>query len=107
MSRSVQNKPAEGLTSLVPSSSERASEHPALVSLRTEWTQLDEDGVSIGVSRQAVEETLALFDEMRKALRNLATGASVAMTDEREFFSAKINRNIETAREVLAKAGGR
>lgn len=57
------------------------AEHPALVSLRTEWGQIDEDGVCISVSRQAVEETLAIFDEMKTALKGLL-GAYDAVLDQ-------------------------
>jgi hypothetical protein len=37
--------------------------------LRTNQRQLDMDGCEVGVSRQAVEETLAEYDDMLAALR--------------------------------------
>lgn len=48
------------------------AEHPAVASLRTDQTQLDLDGVMVGVSRQAVAEVLALHDETLTALEAAA-----------------------------------
>lgn len=45
------------------------ADHPAVASLRGHQTQLDDDGVMVGVSRQAVVEMLALYDGLLEALR--------------------------------------
>lgn len=37
--------------------------HPAYINLNTQWGQLDEDGISIAVSRQALEETIKMFQD--------------------------------------------
>lgn len=41
------------------------SEHPAIANLRTNQRQLDMDGCEVGVSRQAVEESLEEIDRLR------------------------------------------
>lgn len=55
------------------------SEHPAVENLRKHQTQLDEDGVMIGVSRQAVGETLVELARLRadnERLGNIINSAS-------------------------------
>ena len=42
---------------------------PAYRALMTEWGQLDEEGISIAISRQALEETVAMFEEALQAER--------------------------------------
>lgn len=44
-----------------------ALEHPAVANLRAHQTQLDADGIMVGVSRQALDELLALYDGMLSA----------------------------------------
>ena len=49
--------------------------------LRTHQEQLDADGIMVGVSRQAVDETLAQYNALRNALKvllNEATSFSVS-----------------------------
>ena len=43
---------------------------PAYINLTTEWGQLDEDGVCIAVSRQALEETITAFDQAIALLKD-------------------------------------
>lgn len=43
----------------------------AINNLREEQTQLDEDGVFVGVSRQALEETLYYIDSLRQEVERL------------------------------------
>lgn len=43
-------------------------EHPAIVQLRDHQRQLDADGCEVGVSRQAIEETLEIVGELLEAL---------------------------------------
>jgi len=40
----------------------------AIENLRTHQKQLDQDGVMVGVSRQALDETIALTEQMAGAL---------------------------------------
>jgi hypothetical protein len=48
--------------------------HPAIENLKAEQRQLDPDGVEVGVSRQALEEALALNAELlNAAIRVIAT----------------------------------
>lgn len=42
--------------------------HPGIVNLATNQTQLDMDGCMVGVSRQAVDETLAVTADLVEAL---------------------------------------
>ena len=49
--------------------------------LRSHQEQLDADGIMVGVSRQAVDETLAQYNALRNALKvllNEATSFSVS-----------------------------
>lgn len=43
---------------------EKIKETPAYVNLSREWGQLDEDGICIAVSRQALEETISAWDDL-------------------------------------------
>jgi hypothetical protein len=45
------------------------SENPAVANLRACQRQLDMDGCEVGVSRQAVDETLALYDALLDRLK--------------------------------------
>lgn len=58
--------------------------HPAIVNLRDYQGQLDEDGICVAVSRQAVEETLAITLELLDRLRALVEAndsAALAMAE--------------------------
>lgn len=44
-------------------------ETPAYVNLMTEWGQLDEEGICIAVSRQALEETMTALDTLLDNLK--------------------------------------
>lgn len=46
-------------------------DHPAVANLRTNQRQLDVDGCEVGVSRQAVEETIAEFDRLVAVLTEI------------------------------------
>lgn len=45
--------------------------HPAIENLRNSQRQLDADGCEVGVSRQAVDETLAVSDQLADALMDM------------------------------------
>jgi hypothetical protein len=62
--------------------------------LKTNQRQLDMDGVEVGVSRQAVHETLAEYTDMLEALK-----AVVAIADRKTV-------EFDRARAVIAKATG-
>ena len=53
--------------------------HPAVVNLRTNQRQMDADGVTVSVSRQAVEETLALTEALFEAAAELEGWISRAL----------------------------
>ena len=48
-----------------------ALEHPAIANLRTCQRQLDADGCMVGVSRQALDETLDVLDDLLAALKRV------------------------------------
>jgi hypothetical protein len=48
--------------------SDAKHEHHAVANLRTNQRQLDADGCEVGVSRQALDETLSLVDVLMAAL---------------------------------------
>lgn len=48
--------------------------HPAIENLTENQKQLDADGVMVGVSRQALEETLAVMGKMYAALKEAEDG---------------------------------
>lgn len=50
---------------------------PAEQNLRDNQTQLDMDGVMVGVSRQALEETLDELEKLRGALTELANSHTI------------------------------
>jgi hypothetical protein len=45
--------------------------NPAIENLKTNQKQLDADGCMVGVSRQALDETLALMDDLARLSRRL------------------------------------
>ena len=45
-----------------------AAEHPAIANLRNSQKQLDADGTMVGVSRQALDEALAIHDGLMASL---------------------------------------
>lgn len=51
--------------------------HPAIENLRTNQRQLDMDGCEVGVSRQAVVETLAEIDRLNAWVADLQSGMFV------------------------------
>lgn len=65
--------------------------HPAITNLRDCQRQLDMDGCEVGVSRQALDETLALLNEALAELKWCFTGAG----------------NMVRMARVIAKAEGR
>lgn len=50
----------------------------AIENLKTNQRQLDADGSEVGVSRQALDETLALVERARVALRMFATALGLS-----------------------------
>jgi hypothetical protein len=71
------------------------SEHPAVENLRTCQRQLDADGVEVGVSRQAVDETLA---ELARTERE----RDAAMSNFRDAWQAL----LRLREEVESRSGG-
>lgn len=62
--------------------------------LRDHQQQLDEDGVMVGVSRQAVVETLAEIEQLREALRELhavVRGECSSLLDEDSGGDARLD----------------
>ncbi len=51
----------------------KITETPGYINLTTEWGQLDEDGIAIAVSRQALEETIQALTDAQKLLTGEAT----------------------------------
>lgn len=72
------NSPAHVPTNLRPA-------HPAIENLRTCQRQLDMDGCEVGVSRQALEETLAELDRLTA---DLATHAALLESLQNRFAQA-------------------
>lgn len=56
---------------------ERDMSKEAINNLRTNQTQLDMDGAMVGVSRQAVEETLAYIDRLKQALQDAGCRSNI------------------------------
>jgi len=46
-----------------PKTNEEIENTPAYKALMGEWGQLDEDGIAIAVSRQALEETIEMYNQ--------------------------------------------
>lgn len=67
--------------------------HPAIVALSTNQRQLDADGCEVGVSRQALDETLALLDAL--------FGAANALSRECGHDLAPSLGAVERLREAL------
>jgi hypothetical protein len=93
--------------------------HPAIENLRTNQTQLDADGCMVGVSRQAVEETLTEIERLRAdgtplwrltaiavaaEARGLCTGTEEKLAEDFliEAFDA-VRAELATMRERLAQ----
>lgn len=96
---------SDGLTSpVVPGSGtpRRDGEHPAVANLRACQRQLDFDGIEVGVSRQALDETLALHDELLEALQALAAQTSFAVG----LMGDELDEAWERAQAAISKALG-
>jgi hypothetical protein len=78
----------------VPASPERA-EHSALTQLRNHQRQLDQDGCMVGVSRQALDETLELVGDLHQALKGV-----VRVADRKTV-------EFDAARAALSKVEGK
>lgn len=48
-----------------------SAEHPAITQLRDHQRQLDADGCEVGVSRQAIDETLEIVGELLESVSEL------------------------------------
>jgi hypothetical protein len=80
--------------------------HPAILNLRDCQRQLDFDGVDVGVSRQALDETMGIIGELIEALRELdrwVTEDSDCRTQAQRQAGRKA---LIAARAALAKASG-
>jgi hypothetical protein len=53
------------------------TDHPRIVALRDNQRQLDIDGCEVGVSRQALDETLALYEQLLAACKELDESAPI------------------------------
>lgn len=76
-------------------------EHPAIANLRSNQRQLDADGCMVGVSRQALDETLALYDELLARSKAIVTA----------FCNTEIGRSSDALyydplAAIVAKATG-
>lgn len=92
------------------------SGHPAIINLRSNQRQLDADGVEVGVSRQALDETLAVFDDLLEALRKIeggfcpgslfdATENATSQAEAQRIFHMGFSEWMQTtARDAIAKA---
>lgn len=74
--------------------------------LRDHQRQLDEDGVMVGVSRQAVVETLAEIEQLREALKPFAVYAAGIAEDhpgwDHDNFDFQLPDNGPTMRHFRA-----
>ena len=79
--------------------------HPRIVALRDNQRQLDADGCEVGVSRQALDETLASYEELLAFARLIAnfTPPGRDTQDDAETLESL----IRSATRLLAKAEGR
>lgn len=69
--------------------------------LKSNQRQLDMDGVEVGVSRQAVEETLEQYADMLAALQSIAE-----LRNKMGTYGDHLREAIEIARSAAAKAEG-
>lgn len=80
-----------------------------LEALRNNQRQLDADGVEVGVSRQAVDETLALVESLREQLKQANLGRERALNSHRyvegQLYAAQAT--IASQREWIKSAGHR
>lgn len=84
--------------------------HPAFVNLTESQRQLDADGCEVGVSRQALDETLALCDTLFERLQAIIDWADLALRLPGEFNSHGV-RNLDgpvfdEARAAISRARG-
>lgn len=86
------------------------SEHRAVANLRANQRQLDMDGCEVGVSRQALDETLALLTETGRALNGLI--GLVQLVRGRDDCPPEIRRvladqyRLDDAYEAVGKLAG-
>ena len=82
-------------------------EHPAIANLRSHQRQLDADGCEVGVSRQAIEETLALLavvaDELRDAAAILQSTAEAIVHGGHTGLAISLAGDVKRIRAVLSK----
>jgi hypothetical protein len=62
----------------------------ALDALRNHQRQLDEEGVEVGVSRQALDELFAAYDELARLFRT--TASTISATEMRDRLLAGLRR---------------
>lgn len=83
--------------------SESKIKHPAVVNLRQYQKPHDPDGVEIGVSRQAVDETLALLEDAFATLSEISRQYENCDMNHVDY---RVNARLSADR-FLAKAEGR
>lgn len=88
-----------------------AKAQTALDNLRTNQRQLDADGCEVGVSRQALDETLDIYGELLVACRELVDVSPI--DSEWGYCSCCSSQHghtphcpVEMARAAIAKATG-
>jgi len=75
--------------------------NPAIENLKTNQKQLDADGCMVGVSRQALDETLTLFDNLVAMLEKCAE----RLEESDGYYTGQKDHEVGSeARAVIATA---
>ena len=79
---------------------------PCVANLREHQTQLDADGCMVGVSRQALDETLAIYDGLLEALIafRAAMSADIPCGPEYNSWLATARAARDRADAVISEA---
>lgn len=85
--------------------------HPAIINLRDYQRQLDMDGCEVGVSRQAVDETLTVTTDLLAALQTIADESifnqqRFAEDTDTDYFLRCFAAVKKQARAAIARALG-
>lgn len=80
--------------------------HPAVRNLIEHQRRLDFDGIEVGVSRQALDETLVLSGELFEALQALMAELNEAWRKAALPASVTSPAIVQAAQAALAKAQG-
>lgn len=84
---------------------QNSAEHPAITQLRDHQRQLDADGCEVGVSRQAIDETLEIVGELLDAAVRLivAFDELQATTTAERLITGRSDREIRNdSNEAIA-----